>query len=293
MLALPHSDVLRSQLGERPQRLPGAVPGSRFQEPPGQHEQRYGDDGFQIDVRAAVAGLGGRQQAEGHPHAGLARATEEERIGRPAEGRRHAQRHQRVHGRRRMPQPSHRPHVERPRTPHRNRRGQYETQPLPVTELPGGHHRQHEYGQREQRGDDQPVPALERGCPRRAFGLGFGFGPGRSGQLGRVPGALDCRDELGLGDVRRMVHPGTPGGQVDRGTHAVQFRQPLLHPTYAGRAGHAADDQIRGRQGGRRLRGRHPCIPLMPPMPPLSLCGTVPPPPEPVRVPCMPGATGP
>ncbi len=232
------------------------------------------------------------QQAERHPHPRIARPAQEQRVRRPGEGSDHAQRHQRVHRRRRVPQPPYRPGVERQRTPDGDRRGQHEAQPLPVAELKGGCHRQRQDRNGQQGGDQQPPHLLAaRGTlgPRRRRPVLRG--PGRRRHLGAVARPLDRRDEIVRRHVRRMHHAGPPGGEVDRGAHALDPGQPLLDTVHAGRAGHPADDQI---GGGHHLRppGRH----RVPPVPPLCPCGRPRSPTNPglsTWVDRMPGATGP
>ena len=68
----------------------------------------------------------------------------------------HADRDQRVHRRRAVPEVDHGGAVERPGAPHHDRGGQHEGSPLPVRELQRRDHRQHHHrdGQRER--DQQP-----------------------------------------------------------------------------------------------------------------------------------------
>lgn len=214
---------------------------------------------------------------------GAPAAPEEERVRGPAEGGEDAQRDERVHRRRAVPRPSPGPLVEGPRAPAGDGCGEYEAQPLPVAELERGRHRQDKDGEGEERGHQEPL--RDTGLGRR--GLPVLAGRGRRGETGGVPASFDGGDERVRAEVRRMLDMGGTGREIDGGVHTFQCAELLLDPAHAGRARHAADDQIRRGEGAR---GRFPAhqwpIPLMPPMscePSSSGCGT----------PRMSGAAGP
>ncbi len=192
-------------------------------------------------------------------HPGHPRVAEEQRPQRPAVRRQRADRHQGVHGRGAVPGVGERGAVERPGGVRHDGRGEGERHPLPVGELQGGHHRQHDHGQGQNGGRGQP-PAQRgefgvrggtfgEGRAGRAAGAAAGGrrGPGGwrgSGRRGGVAGGLDRRDEVADRDAARVLDPRLLGRVVDGGGDPVHPVELLLDTGGARRARHAADRQL-------------------------------------------------
>ena len=172
-----------------------------------------------------------------------ARVAPEHGVERPACRRHDAQRHEGVHGGRPVPSVADGRPVERPRSPGQHRGGQGDEQPLPVGEAQSRDEREgdREVTQRhEENGCDDESPA-ERACA--------------SVDLGRVArGLRRVLDELGrVADVLDLLHqplhwqagqerdPGPFRRVVDIGLDTIEVVEPLLDPSRAGPAGHAAD----------------------------------------------------
>ena len=191
---------------------------------------------------AIVAGARVLREVEGHRHARLARAEEEERDQRPAPRGQDAQRDQGVHGGPAVPQVDQRGPVERPGAVEDHRGDHREREPLPEPELQRRDHRHREHRGGQQRGDNQPLP-------QGAF-LG-----GLAGRFGGLGGLLDRRRRRGRGvaggfhGTDQVVHAHRIGvldvralrGEVDRGAYPVHPVELLLDPGGTGCAGHPAD----------------------------------------------------
>ncbi len=184
-------------------------------------------------MRHAVGGRG--DQAEPHAHVGHTGTAQEQGVRGPAERREDAERNQRVHGRRRMPQTAQRTTVEGPGAGRRDRSGEDETQPLPVVELQGRNHRQHEHGDRQHGGDEQALPLASRLLAGRLIGLGGPFLLTRLHRLSGVTGRDNRGDQLLRCHLRRMADPGPTGGEVHLRRDTVQLAQLALDSPDTGR----------------------------------------------------------
>ena len=163
--AAQHGDALGTECGQRGQRRRRMILRAGLQVAAREHGG--GDARGDLEVKGLPAGrIEGER--ERHPHAGHARAAEQQRVHRPAEGRGDREADQRVHRRRGMAKAGERGPVQRPGAPSGDRGRQQQAHPLPAGELDGRHHRQHDddYGQRDADGEpsaqvpDQRVGAL-------------------------------------------------------------------------------------------------------------------------------------
>jgi hypothetical protein len=238
-VGVEHGDILGAELEQRLEGGAGAALGARLEEAAGEQERRHDRAHLEVDlVRAAARAIG--DQVERHSHARHAGVAEEERVQRPAEGREHAERDQRVHRRRAVLEVRPRRAVEGPRAPQDHRRRELQAQPLPVVELQRADHRDRQQRRRQQGRDEQTPPQR-----RVRVGLG-GVGRGLVGRERRlVAGRLDRRHELAGIDRGGVEVDGRPLGRVvDRGGDAVELVEAALDAVRARGARHAADRQL-------------------------------------------------
>jgi hypothetical protein len=144
--------------------------------------------------------------------------------------------------------------MERQCTPHHHQRGQAERRPLPVRELRGRDHRQHDHrhGKRGTRGEG----ATQRGELALVRRLGLVVARGGFRLPRGVAGALDHGHEV-VDRHAAGVHDSRAAGRVvDVGLHPVELAQRPLDARCARSARHAVDAQLGLEQlSGRRLRG--------------------------------------
>ena len=144
--------------------------------------------------------------------------------------------------------------VERPAGPHKDRRRERETQPLPISELEGRNHRHCDDGSGEDDSADDTVaqvfqlPVFPLGSSSRfLFGLFLR-------KFSGVPRCHDCVDQLLRVDVRRRLHMRLLGRIVHARVNAIKFVQLALNTVCARRTRHPADGDIKG----EKLLLRHP-----------------------------------
>lgn len=201
---------------------------------------------------------GGGQPAHIHLHAQLTGAAEEQRPERPPVGGQDAQRDQRVHGGRPVPQVGQRRPVKRKCSPHHHGGGQCERNPLPASELPGRHHRDH-HDRQGQRGRD---PKANLQVVHLCLGGGV-ISLGRLLQVvvvrwcgfGAVAQTLNHPDEVVDGEGGRVtVDVGRCGGVVHRGGDTDLLVQRSFDLGGATGTRHAADRQLGGVEGAEVRR---------------------------------------
>ena len=200
-----HGDVLGAQLQQRPESGAGASLGAGLEVAAGEDERRHPGGDLEVDEAGTHVPIGGPREPVGHPRdTGV---TEEQRVQRPSERRQHPDRDQRVHRGGGVTQVEPGRPVEWPRPPGDDGRGQRQRQPLPVVELPGLHHRQHDHRHRQHDRGDQPGPQgaglVDFGFHRARRVVGVGGDDGTGGP-GRVAGRFDLGDQL----VRRATASG-------------------------------------------------------------------------------------
>jgi hypothetical protein len=100
-----------------------------------------------------------------------------------------------------------------------------------------------------------------RSAARRSAGAEVSAPTTPPRHAGGVAGGLDGGQEIAVGDVLGELDVGGLGGEVDRGAHAGDLVELLLHAVDAGGAGHALDDEVglaeRDERGGGVGRGGH------------------------------------
>ncbi len=148
--------VLGTELDESPQRCSGGALRPRLEVAAGEQERDDHCRDLEVDLVASRAA--GGDQLEGHLHPGDAGIEEEERDHRPAPGGERAQRDERVHRRCCVPQVLPGGGVERPARPEDDGGGELERQPLPVGELQRRDHAHQQHRERQDGGEDQPLP---------------------------------------------------------------------------------------------------------------------------------------
>ncbi len=171
---------------QRPQRRAGLPFGAGLQVTAEQDERDDPGRHLQVDRGGGVCARDG--QVEPVAHAGHARVAQEQGPQRPAERGQRAERHQRVHGGRAVPEIGPGGAVEGLPAPDDDGCGEGEAQPLPEVELERGDHGEQDHGDGQCGGDDEPLPEcgeggvlLRLGVP--CGGLGGGFPDGVPGRL--------------------------------------------------------------------------------------------------------------
>ena len=148
-------DVLRTEIHERPKRVARTDFGAFLRIASREDEGRDACRSLEIDERRSRSALGEKLESVCHArHSGHA---EEQGVQRPSECGESAHRHQRVHGRSAVPQVAPRGEVERIAAPNDHGRSKSQRQPLPVGELPCGHHCENDDRYRQQRRDDESL----------------------------------------------------------------------------------------------------------------------------------------
>jgi hypothetical protein len=231
-------DILRAEARQCPEGLARARLRAGLEVAAGEDEHRHGGGHLEVDLR--LLPLVVRKEREGHRHARIACAAEEQGPQRPAEGGEHAEGDERVHRRGAVAQVDPGRPVEGPRTPDHHRGRQRQRGPLPVGELQRGDHRHEHDRDRQGDADEQPLPQR----------LDLEVRRGRVGERlderrpGGVAGGLDRADRVvhadpvGQNDVRLL------GCVVDGGGDARHPVELLLDAQGARGAGHAADLKI-------------------------------------------------
>ncbi len=153
-----HTGVFDSQLEQGAQGLTGRPLGAFLEVATGQQERGHARGGLEIDGVQPVGALD--RQPEGMRHPRVAGRAQEERHQRPAEGGEHAERHERVHRGRGVPQVGPRRAMEGPGAPHGHRCGEGERRPLPVGELQRGDHPHRDHGCGQQGAYQEPLPQV-------------------------------------------------------------------------------------------------------------------------------------
>ncbi len=235
-----HCDVARCQREQGAQGVPRSTSCSGLGETPREHEHRDDCCGLEVEV-AADSGLPLGHEVDAHAGVGRPGGAEQERVDRPAVGGEHAEADQRVHRGRAVPEVDPGGAVERPGPPQHDRRGQGEREPLPVRELGGGHHRQHDDRHRHDHRDDQPGSQQGELTVVVAVAVAGNFD---RRECGGVAGRLHRRDDLGRAGSRRDQHMGSLGGVVHGGLDTGHPVELLGDPRGARGAGHPADLEL-------------------------------------------------
>ncbi len=127
-----HARLLRPELEEGAQSGAGAALRARLEISPGENEGRH--NRCNLEVERAHPGVAVGHELEAHRLSRLARAEEEQGDHGPAPGGERADRDQRVHRGRSVPQARPRLPVERPTAPEDDRGREHEARPLPGLE---------------------------------------------------------------------------------------------------------------------------------------------------------------
>ncbi len=252
-----HGRILGSELGEGTQGRAGGVLCTGLEIAAEQDQDGHGRRNLEVDL--GRRGLAMRKQLEGHLHAGLARAAQEERVQRPRVARDHPDRDQGVHAGRAMAKVDPGRAVEGERAPHHYRRCQGEGRPLPVGELQRGNHREQHDGHGQGSGHDQSLSQLGE-CRAGLLGGQALCGLGLRLRLpSLVARRLDRGDGISSAEPCRELDVRLLRRVVDSRRDARHLVELLLDAQRAGRARHSLDVEVDGRRRRRasRLRRGH------------------------------------